>query len=189
MICLVGNRPILQVGNHQIVGYEVDWIETALRRASLAADRDDFPFIEEVRDGVIYYLEHKCSLRLLPIEDLYGRMRHMLDKIGCSAIARELRVLTPPLTLSLARTARKIPAGFELGFFQELRKLLDEVHQLGAEEVRFTEIQEATLLLAGTRDWDSRCEKMQREVLDFLEMTAQGKETANGKLALKLEAA
>ena len=95
MICLVGNRPVLQVGNHQIVGYGVDWIETALNRASVAADRDDFPFINDIRDGIVHYLENKCPLRLLPIEDLYARMSRMLERIGCAAISDHLKILTP----------------------------------------------------------------------------------------------
>lgn len=189
MICLVGNRPVLQVGKHQIVGYGVDWIETALNRASVAADRDDFPFIDDIRDGIIHYLEKKCPLRLLPIEDLFARMRRMLDKIGCSAIGDQLRILTPPVTLSLARTARELPAGFELGFFQTLRAEVDALHQLGTEELHFTEIREATLILVGSKRWNPACDAFQRDILDFLEKTAERNSTPQSQLFLTLDAA
>ncbi|GHC52064.1 hypothetical protein [Roseibacillus persicicus] len=189
MICLVGNRPVLQVGNHQIVGYGVTWIETALSRASIAADRDDFPFIEDIRDGIIHYLENKCPLRLLPIEDLYARMRRMLDRIGCSAIGDHLKILTPPVTLSLARTAREMPAGFELGFFQRLGAEVDALHQLGTEEVHFTEIHEATLILVGVKSWNSDCEAFKHEILAFLEKTAERNSTPQSQLLLTLDAA
>ena len=189
MICLVGNRPVLQVGNHQIVGYGVDWIETALNRASVAADRDDFPFIDDIRDGIIHYLENKCPLRLLPIEDLYARMSRMLERIGCTAISTQLKILTPPVTLSLARTAREIEAGFELAFFQKLGAEVDSLHLLGTEEVHFTEIREATLILVGAKRWNNTCASFQRDILAFLEKTAERNSTPHSQLILTLDAA
>ena len=189
MICLVGNRPVLQVGNHQIAGYGIDWIETALNRASVAADRDDFPFIEDIRDGIVHYLEHKCSLRLLPIEDLYARVSRMLDRIGCSAISDHLKILTPPVTISLARVAREIPPGFELGFFQLLRNEVAALHNIGTEEVHFTEIREAALILVGSENWNPDCETFQRDILAFLEKTAERNSTPQSQLVLTLEAA
>lgn len=189
MICLVGNRPVLQVGNHQIVGYDLDWIEVALNRASVAADRDDFPFLDDIRDGIIHYLENKCPLRLLPIEDLYARMQRMLERIGCKAISEHLRILTPPVTLSLVRTARQLPAGFELGFFQSLRAEVDELHRLGTEEVHFTDITEAALVLVGTKKWNSDCEVFKRDILAFLEKTAERNSTPQSQLLLTLDPA
>lgn len=189
MICLVGNRPVLQVGNHQIVGYGVDWIETSLSRASVAADRDDFPFIEDIRDGIIHYLENKCPLRLLPIEDLYGRMQRMLDRIGCSAIGEHLKILTPPVTLSLARSAREVEPGFLLGFFQNLRQEVDELHMLGAEEVHFTEIREAAQILTGNKEWNAASESFKNDILAFLEKAAERNSTPHSQLLLTLEAA
>ena len=189
MICLVGNRPVLQVGNHQIVGYGVDWIEIALDRASVAADRDDFPFIEDIRDGIIHYLENKCPLRLLPIEDLYARMSRMLERIGCSAISDHLKILTPPVTLSLARTAKEMEPGFVLGFFQTLRAEVEALHQLGTEEVHFTDIKEAALILVGATRWNPDCDAFQRDILAFLEKTAERKSTPQSQLLLTLDAA
>ena len=189
MICLVGKRPVLQVGKHQIAGYGVDWIETALNRASVAADRDDFPFIDEIRDGIIHYLENKCPLRLLPIEDLYARMNRMLERIGCSAIGDHLTVLTPPVTISLARAARELQSGFELGFFHVLRSEVDALHHLGTEEVHFTEIKEAALILVGSNSWNKDCEAFQTEILAFLEKTAERNSTPQSQLLLTLDAA
>ncbi|MDP0489438.1 MAG: hypothetical protein Q7Q71_00120 [Verrucomicrobiota bacterium JB023] len=187
MICLVGNRPVLQVGRYQIAGYDTDWIETALQRAAIAADRDDFPFINDIRDGIVHYLENKCPLRLLPIEELYARMQRMLERIGCEAIAKQLSILTPPVTLSLARSARQVPAGFELGFFQRIRDELDALHQLGTEEVHFTEIREATLILVGSKRWSPTCEHLMGEILAFLRMTAEQNSTPDSQLCVTLE--
>ena len=71
MICLVGKLPVLQIGRHQVAGYDTGWIDIALQRAAKSCDRSDFPFIDDIRDGILHYLEHKCPWRVLPIEDLF----------------------------------------------------------------------------------------------------------------------
>ena len=56
MISFIGNRPALQIGRYQVLDYDTAWLDDALRRAALAADHADFPFIEEVRSGIVRYL-------------------------------------------------------------------------------------------------------------------------------------
>ena len=125
MICLVGKLPVLQVGRHQVAGYGTEWIDVALHRAARSCDRADFPFINDIRDGILHYLEHKCPWRVLPLEDLFERMKRMLRRIGCDAIANNLNPLAPPITLSIARAAREAGNGFELVFFQKLQKEIE----------------------------------------------------------------
>ena len=86
MISLIGNRPALQIGRHQVIDYDTACLSDALRRAAQAAEREDFPFVEDIRSGIVQYLETKCPLRLLPIADLFERMRKMLLKIGFESI-------------------------------------------------------------------------------------------------------
>ena len=87
MISLIGNRPALQIGRYQVIDYDTAWLDDALRRAATAADHADFPFVDDIRSGIEKYLETKCPLKLLHLEDLYDRMRRMLVKIGCEKIA------------------------------------------------------------------------------------------------------
>lgn len=168
MISLIGNRPAIQVGRHQVLHYDTSWLGVALRRAAAAAERDDFPFVEEIRKGVETYLETRCPLRLLPLEDLFDRMRHMLQRIGCDGIAEKLEPLAPPVTLSLVGAARAAGNGFELAFFEHLRKELTDLRAAGAEEVRFTGLRESAILLCGAEKWDSRCEAMLADIRSFI---------------------
>ena len=43
MICIVGNRPVLQVGRQQVSGYGTEWLRDTIIRGAQAAERDDFP--------------------------------------------------------------------------------------------------------------------------------------------------
>lgn len=169
MISFIGNRPALQIGRHQVIDYDTAWLDDALRRAALAAGLEDFPFVADIRGGVIQYLETKCPLKLLPIDELFDRMRKMLVTIGCGNIAGKLQPLAPPVTVSLVRAAKEAGSGFELAFFEMLRAELRELKQAGAEEIRFTGLRESSMILRGTEKWNKQCELLLTEVESFLQ--------------------
>jgi len=187
MICLTGKLPVLQIGRHQVSGYGTEWITDSLLRAASASNRADFPFVDDIRNGILHYLEHKCPWRVLAIEDLYIRMRRMLRRIGCEAIADNLQPLSPPLTVSLARAAREAGNGFELVFFRNLQEEMDDLQSRGGEEFCFTEIRESTLILRSCPRWNRSCEQLNQEVLAFLQQFAQIPESSPRKIHLTLE--
>lgn len=169
MISFIGNRPALQIGSHQVLDYDTSWLEDALRRAATAADHQDFPLVAEVRNGIEIYLENKCALRLLHLEDLFERMRKMLVKIGCAPIAEKLQPLAPPVTVSLINAAQSAGNGFELAFFETIRTELFELREAGAEQIKFTGLRESALILRGEQKWTRTCENLLTEIHGFLE--------------------
>ena len=187
MIALIGNRPVLQVGRHQVHEYDTAWLVDSLRRAALAAEKDDFPFLEEIALGVEEYLESRCPLQLLPLPSLFERMRRMLEKIGCATIAEKLEPLAPPVTFNLADAAREVGGGFEIGFFTHLRREIEELHTAGAEEVRFTGLRDAVLHLCQREQWDGACDQLSRELHDFLSRHHREGRPTSRPLRLALE--
>lgn len=188
MIAFIANRPALQIGRHQVFDYDTSCLEEALRRAARAADQEDFPFVDDIHSGIVKYLETKCTLRLLTLNELYERMRKMLMKIGCVKIAGELKPLAPPLTLSLVESANEAGNGFELAFFEMLRAEISELREAGAEKILFTGLRESSLILQGSTKWNKHCERMLSEMDAFLrkcgcdpleddEQTARGPQT------------
>lgn len=168
VIALIGNRPIIQVGRHQVHDYDTRWLGDALQRAAQAAEREDFPFLDEIRCGIEEYLETKCSLELLSLDSLYERVRKMLERIGCNLIADKLEPLAPPVTISLEEAARQAGNGFELAFFTHLRDEISHLSEAGAEEVRFTGLRESVQLLSGAPEWNSNCDRLLTEIRSFL---------------------
>lgn len=187
MISLIGNRPALQVGRYQVIDYDTAWLGDALQRAALAAERHDFPFIDDIRSGIVQYLEHRCPLRLLPLNDLFERMRKMLHTIGCETIAEKLEPLAPPLTVSLLHAAKSAGNGFELAFFECLRAELEELRQIGAEEIRFIDLKESTLELRGAKKWDKQCDQLEQEILNFLQARDREQKQFDRRLRLRIE--
>ena len=174
MISLIGNRPALQIGRYQVIDYDTAWLDAALKRAAEAAEREDFPFIEDISRGIVQYLDTKCPLKLLHLGDLFDRMRKMLIKIGCEQIAEKLEPLAPPVTVSLVRTAMEAGNGFELAFFGTLRLELAELRSVGAEEIRFTGLRESSLILRGVGQWNKHCQRLLGEIEAFLEAWNRG---------------
>ena len=100
-------------------------------------------------------------------------MKRMLRRIGCDAIADNLLLLSPPLTVSIARAAREAGNGFELVFFQTLQEEIDDLRARGAEEFHFTELRESAQILRGAPRWNRSCELLHQEILAFLQNFAQ----------------
>ena len=187
MISLIGNRPALQIGRYQVIDYDTAWLDDAIRRAAHAADHTDFPFISEIHTGIVQYLETKCPLRLLHLDDLFDRMRRMLVQIGCVTIAEKLEPLAPPITVSLIRAAMEAGNAFELAFFESLRNELEDLRRAGAEEIRFVGLRESTLILRGTQKWDKHCDTLLREIHQFLIAWDRDQKAATRPLRVRLE--
>jgi hypothetical protein len=168
VISLIGNRPVIQIGRHQVAQYGTDWLANALRRAASAADHQDFPFLDEIRDGVFHYLETKCPLRLLPAAELVDRVRRMLVQIGCRPIAEQLTPFAPPVVISLIEVARQAGNGFELLFFEALRAEICELRKNGAAAIHFHGHEQAILELTGAAKWNHRCATLLEELRQFL---------------------
>ena len=168
MICIAGNMPVLQVGDHQISDYDTYWIRRAIENAAIRANQPHFAFVDDVYDGIVYYLEHKCSLRLLAIESLFTRICYTLKRIGCEAIANALVVESPPITISLERAAIDAGNGYELAFYQILQTEMIKLKKLGASEVFFSEMRESVLILKQANQWHDDCDQLENDILLWL---------------------
>ena len=169
MIAFQGNRPVIQVGRHQVADYDDRWLFDALEQAAAAADLADMPCLEEIGRGISLYLASKCPLRMLPVSQLRERVCNLLEQVGCASIARELRPFAPPVSISLIKTARQAGIGFELAFFEQIRTEVAELKREGAASIHFTQLREAVLIIADRREWDRSCDDLLGELNQFLE--------------------
>lgn len=188
MICIVGNLPILQVGRYQVTGYSTQWIRTAIEQAAQRAHQYDFAFTEDIYEGIIHYMEHKCSLRLLQIEDLYKRISHMLNRIGYGAIANALEPVAPPVTISLEKAAHQAGEGYELAFYSTLQEELKELKNTGAIDVYFCDIKECVHVLAGEpKKWDESCHELEANIMDWLQKAGTAPERQGYRIRASLK--
>jgi hypothetical protein len=187
VISFIGNRPAIQIGRYQVIDYDTTWLDVALKRAALAAEHEDFPFVKDIRTGIVQYLETKCPLKMLSLEDLFEKMRRMLIKIGCERIAEKLQPLAPPVTISLVRAAMEAGNGFELAFFETLRSEIGDLRNAGAEEILFVGLRESAMILRGASKWNKHCEALLQEIQAFVSAWDRDHEPADRSLNLLLE--
>lgn len=133
-----------------------------------AADRDDFPFVDEICQGIFHYLENKCPLRMMPLPALYDKMRRMLEQIGCETIATQLKPLAPPVHVCLLRLIQEHDCSFEMALYPLLRKEIDELYAAGANEIRFLHIKECAMHIRGVEKWDKASQALYQEINTFL---------------------
>lgn len=164
MIGFRNNRPLLQLGDCLISEYGEQWLADALEHAARRAGTT-LPFKEDLLASVRYYLEHECDLSVMPVSELYGRLRRMLREVGLGHLAKELREETPPMTVSVAEIARDVP--FWLFFACELKKQVEALQGRGITKYCFIDRKECVMALQGRKRWNSACQSMLAE-LDFL---------------------
>lgn len=168
MICIAGNMPVIQVGDYQVTNYDTFWIRRAIQGAADRSNHPEFAFVDDIYEAVVYYLENQCSLRLLKLESLYERIRHMLKRIGCESIANALRVEAPPVTISLEKAAVEAGNGYELAFYQILQNEMRKLKKMGAQEVFFGHIRESILVLKQCKEWSGSCELLEKDIMLWL---------------------
>ncbi len=160
--------PVIQVGDYQVTNYDTFWIRRAIQGAADRAHHPEFAFVDDIYEAVVYYLENQCSLRLLHLEALFDRIRHMLKRIGCETIANALQIEAPPVTISLEKAATEAGNGFELAFYQILQKEMQSLKKLGAKEVFFGHLRESIMVLKQSQEWSDACEQLEKDIMLWL---------------------
>lgn len=187
MICIAGNKPVLDVAGYQVTDYPTEWILRSIERAAIRAGFDDFPFSEDIHQGIVHYLENKCPLRMLKLEKLYDRIRHTLKRIGFPTIADEITHSAPPVTVSLTEAAERAENGYELVFYNLLKEELQRLKQAGVHEVIFCCIREAILILRQNSTWSSECDQLEADIMLWLRKEGTNPTpTANRRIRCKL---
>jgi len=187
MICIAGNMPVLQIGEYQVTNYDTYWIRKAIENAAHRADQSHYLFVDEVYDGIVHYLENKCSLRLLPIEELFTRIEYTLKRIGCETIANALRVECPAITISLQRAASDAGSGYELAFYSILFEEMKSLKELGANDIFFNHIRESVLILKQTTEWNDECDQLEQDILLWLKNTGTQPQRQGIRIRCSLE--
>lgn len=166
MIANISRRPFLQVGKYCITSYDDEWLAQAFDRAAVTMGGDVSPFRQDLMAGVIHYLEEVCTMRILPVEDLFSRIRSMLNNIGLASLAESLDITTPPVSVDLHEIAENCP--IPLFFFQNLKQELEELKDSGVDSCAFSGMKECVMALERAKRWSSHCERTTEEILSLI---------------------
>ena len=171
MIATRSLRPILQIGKYYIMSYDEQWLSRAFDRAAQSTGSDVAPFKEDLLAGVMSYLEKVCPLQVLPVEDLFSRIRAMLRNVGLVGLAQGLTTVSPPVALDLRELADRCP--LPLFFFQALREELLTLRHSGIESCAFSGMRECIMALENTHRWTRHCRNREEELVCLIRRTME----------------
>ena len=185
MIALPAQLPLLLVGRYAVAAYGREWLEANIREAARAAGEEDWWFTPDIVRSLMVYLRERFAGSTITLEELSGKIRGVLEKIGFEEIGARVALRPPALSLSLDELAREAGEGFELGFFQLLEARLGELEGLGAYAIALTAAHDGVKRLCAAKYWTQGCRELEVELAHFLRQ----RKAASGGCQVELRAA
>ena len=176
--------PLIRVSHDNLSRYQPEWLLDVLEKA--ARRTDDVPpwLAEDISKGVESYLRNHYDKAIIDVSELFDRIRSTLIDLGLESMAAELMEKAPPIRISLTKLAREAGAGYELAFFNLLNRQFASATGSGSHLLICYGLRKCVKHLVDTGHWNSRCEALKSEIIDFLDHEFQKAAAANPALRL-----
>jgi hypothetical protein len=116
---------------------------------------------------VTEYLRADHDATVIESARLQQAVQSVLQVIGYSEVGRHFVVGRPVLAISLVDLAREAGAGYELAFFDLLRRRLAEAFASRTPHFQLTGLEHCVKLLRSRKVWSRDCESLQAEIVTF----------------------
>ncbi len=177
MIAFPDDLPMVQLEGGRVVPFEQDWLNRNLTVAAAKAGYPNWWLAEHVAQSVTSYLKNQCEEEVLGIVRLSKAVRSVLQMIGYAEVADHFVPQAPPLEISLVQLAVRAGCGYELLFFDLLRREVEDMRARGVAHFRFAGLRECVKKIRATRSWAGGCNLLGDEIVAFLRMTLQSSES------------
>lgn len=161
MICFKSKRPALRIGKCLISEYNFEWLADAFDTAAEELDME-LPYRDDLIAAVLTYLEESCPWQVMPVEELYKKIRTMLKKVGLERLAEHLPEMPPPVRIDIDGIARRNP--LLLFFADDLSRELASLRDMGLTHYCFTGERECVLELQGNKRWNKHSEALLKDL-------------------------
>ncbi len=166
MIALPNQLPLLQYGDHEVDQYESRWLKDSITEAAHKAGHNDWWFANEIAQAVIEYLRHRFAGTVITIDALYDKIEQVLSHLGWRDIASALQVEPPPIRISLVEIATEAGSGYELNFFELLRRRVREIASISPRQIQVYGLRDAVMEICGAKRWSQRCDSLRAEIIE-----------------------
>jgi hypothetical protein len=172
MIAFKDGLPVIQMANGRAVAFERDWLVRSLATAAERAGYGKWWLAEHVAESVTSYLRDQKEITVLPVEQLTTAVRSVLQVIGYGEVGQYFEPGPPKVWLSLVELAREAGAGYELAFFEQLRRRLGELFEEGSPHFELLGLESCVKLLRGRKVWCRDCDALRAEIVHFARQQA-----------------
>lgn len=168
MIALKSELPLVRFECGRVVDFENGWLQTELVRAAERAGYSKWWLAEHVTESVAAYLRYQCSDPIVGVERLSKAVRSVLHVIGYAEVADHFQGAPPPNEIWLPELSREAGAGFELAFFELLKRRIDTLAEDGPGEWSFSGLQPCVKMLQSAKTWSRECTRLSEEIVEFI---------------------
>ncbi len=185
MIALPARLPMIQLSQDQVAACEPDWLLRTLQNATKGTSIPEW-LANDVLRGVLFYLQENFDGSVIGVNELFDRLRRSLQSVGLKEVAENLPTTPPPVRISLTDLARRAGTGYELAFFSLLEDQVRQAAHGGAQKLHCYGLRKCVKQLAARQRWNRRCERLQTEIMRFLQDQFSRLSTTQPELALAI---
>jgi len=135
MIALFFGLPLITLPNGHSFTFQKSWIKNALQHVASEQGYGCWWFARELAESVELYLQREWHSNVITITELENIIKDLLLSLRFSDLAAAFFLPPPPTRLSLLELAQQAGEGYELLFFQLLKKRLDQVTQSAIQQL------------------------------------------------------
>ncbi|MEA3207723.1 MAG: hypothetical protein QOE70_780 [Chthoniobacter sp.] len=167
MIAFKDGLPVIQLASGQAVAFERDWLVRSLAQAAQRAGYGNWWLAEHVAESVTSYLRDQKEVTVLPVEGLTKAVRSVLQVIGYGEVAQHFVPVPPKVQISLVELARAAGTGYELAFFDQLGRRIQELLQEKNSHFELLDLEPCVKLLRARKVWSRDCDALRAEIVSF----------------------
>lgn len=135
MIAFLHGLPLVIFSNDQSCSFQKSWIKNALQDVASQQGYGCWWFARELAESVELYLQREWKSTVISITELENIIKELLLSLRFSSLAAAFVLPPPPKRLSLLELAREAGEGYELLFFQLLKKRLKQLTQSHTQQL------------------------------------------------------
>src|SRR5436190_3735267 len=168
MVAFKEEFPYLRGDSGQLFEFDRAWLHAAITRA---ADKAGYPrwwLTDHVTESIAFYLRLRNDESVVPFDQLSQTVRYVLKVIGYKEIVPHFVPSPPPVSFSLLEIAQEAGAGYELAFFDGLKKRTTPLVSAPPDIFHLCDLQPWVKHLRGPKMGIRVCVTLREEVICFV---------------------
>jgi hypothetical protein len=167
MIAFKDGLPVIQLASGQAVAFEREWLVRSLARAAQRAGYGKWWLAEHVAESVTTYLRDQREVTVLSVEKLTKAVQSVLQVIGYAEVGQYFVPAPQKVFVSLVELAREAGTGYELAFFHQLGRRIQELLREKNAHFELLGLEPCVKLLRARKVWSRDCDALRAEIVSF----------------------
>jgi hypothetical protein len=168
MIALKDNLPLVQFESGETHAFDRRWLVRSLVRAAQKAGYKKWWLAQHVAESVTSYLFLGFDENVVTIPRLSKAVQSVLQVIGYGEVAQHFAPYPPPVQISLLDLAREAGSGYELAFFEMLRRRIQGLISQRATHLEIFSLEPCVKTLRARKVWSRDCDALRSEIVQFV---------------------